>query len=341
VRILAAHPGPHFSVHDVYVGWVEALRELGGQVLEFNLADRLTFYDSALVEVGDTVQKALSAEQAQELAANGLYSALYQTKPDVLLAVSAFFYPAKLLDLARSYGTKVVLLHTESPYEDGRQIRIAGHADLNLINDPTNIEQFRKVARTEYVPHSYRPAIHHPGSGDPKLSADLAFVGTGYQSRIGFFEAMDLDGLDVLLAGNWQQLAESSPLRRFVAHEPDECLDNEQTAEVYRSAAVGMNLYRREAENPALSDGWAMGPREVEMAACGAFFLRNPRGEGDGILSMLPTFTTPAEASDQLRYWLAHPGQRNDLAKKAREAIADHTFTNRAAQMLRWLDKEN
>ncbi|MFD6069440.1 glycosyltransferase family protein [Amycolatopsis lurida] len=338
MRFLAAHPGPQFSVHDVYVGWVEALRELGQQVLDFNLAERLTFYDAALLETPDReLRKAVSAEQAQKLAVNGLYAALYKTRPDVLFAVSAFFYTPELLDLARSYGTKVVLLHTESPYEDGRQLAIAAHADLNLINDPTNIDDFSRVAPTVYVPHSYRPTIHRPGPGNPDLTADLAFVGTGYASRIEFLEQMDLSGLDVLLAGNWQQLDDGSPLRPFVAHDPEECLDNEQTADVYRSAEIGLNLYRLEAEAEHLADGWAMGPREVEMAACGMFFLRDPRPEGDDVLPMLPTFTTAGEASEQLRYWLGRPAERTELAAQARAAIADRTFTHRAADLMRLL----
>ncbi len=41
MRFLVAHPGPGFSVHDVHVGWVEALSELGEQVKAFNLDDRL------------------------------------------------------------------------------------------------------------------------------------------------------------------------------------------------------------------------------------------------------------------------------------------------------------
>lgn len=341
MRILAAHPGPSFSVHDVYVGWVEALRELGHQVLEFNLAERLTFYDAAMLETPDKqLLKAVPTEKAQQLAVNGLYAALYKTRPDVLLLVSAFFYPAELLDLARSYGTKVVVLHTESPYEDGRQLAIAGHADLNLINDPTNLELFAARGRTVYVPHSYRPSAHRPGPVVDKLAADLAFVGTGYASRIAFLEAMDLTGLDVLLAGNWQQLDEDSPLRAAVAHDPDECLDNAQTVDVYRSAAVGLNLYRREAETPELAAGWAMGPREVEMAACGLFFLRDPRPEGDQVLPMLPTFDSPQEAGEQLRYWLARPEARRDVAEAARAAVADRTFTHRAAEMVRLLSTE-
>jgi hypothetical protein len=324
-------------VHDVYVGWIEALRGLGQRVLEFNLSERLTFYDHVMLERDGEPVKALSGEKAQELAVNGLYAALYKTRPDVLLLVSAFFYDDSLMDLARSYGTKVVVLHTESPYEDARQLQVAGHADLNLINDPTNLEIFKTVAPTFYTPHSYRPALHSPGEANQKLAADLAFVGTGYPSRIAFLEAMQLDGLDVLLAGNWQALAEDSPLRECVSHDPEECLDNEQTVEVYRSAQCGLNLYRREAEAAHLSAGWAMGPREVELAACGAFFLRDPRPEGDEVLSMLPTFTNPGDASEKLRYWLARPDQRRDLALKARESIADRTFTTRAVELLRWL----
>jgi spore maturation protein CgeB len=342
VRILAAHPGPSFSVHDVYVGWVEALRELGQHVLEFNLSERLTFYDHVMLERGGQPIKALSGEQAQQLAVNGLFATLYKTKPDVLLLVSAFFYEPALLDLARSYGTKVVVLHTESPYEDSRQLQVAEHADLNLINDPTNLAVFETVAPTKYVPHSYRPGLHTPGPRDPSLAADLAFVGTGYPSRMQFLEAMDLDGLDVLLAGNWQGLSEDSPLRKHISHDVEECLDNEQTVQVYRSAQVGLNLYRREAEADHLTVGYAMGPREVELAATGLFFLRDRRPESDEVLSMLPSFTSPEDAAEQLRYWLAHPGKRWDLARQAREAVADRTFVNRAKDMLGFLEhKEN
>ena len=37
MRILIVHPGPDFSVHDVHVGYVEALRELGVETVEYNL----------------------------------------------------------------------------------------------------------------------------------------------------------------------------------------------------------------------------------------------------------------------------------------------------------------
>lgn len=277
-------------------------------------------------------------EDLIRFAVNGLYADLYRFRPHILLCVSGFFMPARLLETARSYGTRIVVLHTESPYQEDQQLQLAEHADLNVLNDPTNISRY--PAGTIYLPHAYRPTVHHPGPGRPDMACDFAFVGTGYASRVRFLEAMDLTGIDVVLAGNWQSLEERSPLRAHVGHDLADCLDNAQTAQLYRSAKAGLNLYRREADRPELSAGWSMGPREVEAAACGHFFLRDPRGEGDEVLDMLPTFTSPGDASDQLRWWLAHDDEREALASKAREAIADRTFHNHAAQLLRLLDKE-
>lgn len=351
MRWLVTQPGPSWSVHDVYVGWVEALRAAGEQVHTWNLDDRLALYSNAFVEMetlkgpnGEPAfRRALTSDQAVELAVNGLAAALWKLRPDVLLVISGFFIPHEMLEHARRYGTRVVILHTEEPYEVDRELGLAAHADLNLVNDPMHLEAFRAVAPSLYAPHAYRPAIHHPGPGDPEVACDLAFVGTGFGSRRWFFEqlAPAVTDLDVLLAGNWQDLAENSPLRAWIAADaPGHCLDNDRTAQVYRSAQCGINLYRREADDDTVTSGWAMGPREVEMAACGLFFLRDPRPEGDQVLPMLPAFDGPAEAADLLHWYLARPDSRARLASAAREAIEDRTFDNHARQLLRLLDSQ-
>lgn len=340
MRWLACAPGPNFSVQDLHVGYVEALRAAGEKVVEYPLGAALTFYDSVLLPAGSgRFRKALGADQATGLAADRLAGALYKTRPDVLLLTSGFFIDTDVLDIARRDGVCVVAVLTEQPYEHSRELDLATHCDVVLLTDPVNIGDFQQVTRAAWAPHCYRPTIHRPGPTDPVLACDLSFVGTGYASRIAFFERMDLDGLDVLLAGNWGQLDQDSPLRRYVTTGPEDCLDNPDTAEVYRSTRVGLNLYRREAEDGA-AQGWAVGPREIEMAAIGCFFLRDHRPEGDELLPMLPTFTGPEQASDLLRWWLAHPDQRHTAALKAGEAIADRTFDNAAARLLRLLDEE-
>lgn len=336
MRWLLVHPGPHFSVADLYVGYEEALKAAGEKVLSYPLGDALTFYDSVLLEAGPgRFRKALTAAQATDLATDRLAAALYKTRPDVLFIVSGFFVEPALLAQARRDGTIVVTLHTEEPYEHQRELTLAAQADLALLTDPVNLADFQAVTRAEHFGHAYRPAVHHPGEPDPILACDFTFVGTAYPSRLEFLEAMDLEGVDAILGGNWTGLPADSPLRQFTA--TVDCVDNDATADLYRAAKVGMNLYRREGEQVA---GWAVGPREVEMAACGLFFLRDPRGEGDELLPFLPTFTDPVEASAELRWWLTHDDERQTLASKAREAVADRTFDAHAARLLRLLERE-
>lgn len=362
MRWVVAEPGPDFSVLDVHRGWVEALRGHGEHVVDFNLGDRLAFYSNAWIETdraddvdGDggrpvRLRKALDADAATDLAVNGLAATLWKVRPHILFITTGFLVPAGLLDHARRHGTYVIVHHTEEPYEVERELAYAGHADLNLVNDPTHLERFREVAPTLYVPQAYRETVHRPcpdgGRGcHPDYASDFTFIGTGFGSRRWFLEQMAeagaFDGLDTAIAGNWQGVLESSPLRPYLPAQLAECVDNADTVRWYQHTRCGINLYRRErdADHPGLVGGWAMGPREVEMAAAGAFFLRDPRPEGDQVLHMLPAFADPAGAVEVLRWWLAHDDEREKAAQAAREAVADRTFTAHARHLLRLLDK--
>jgi hypothetical protein len=347
VRWLIGHPGPQFSVHDLYQGWTEALRGLGEDVYTFNLDRRLQFYDAACIadedEAGDgaprVFRKAMTREKAIETAAYGILGTAYQCWPDIILLISAFFTPPPLLDMMRGRGHKIVLLHTESPYQDGEQLTRAAHADVSLVNDPANLDRYRELGPAEYMPHAYRETIHHPALPGAAKQWDLSFIGTGFPSRVTFLEQMDLAGLNVHLAGMWMNLPPDSPLRDWTATTDPDCVSNDETAEIYRRSRTGINFYRREGEEAHAGQGWAMGPREVELAACGTWFTRDPRPEGDQVFPMLPTFSGPAEAGDQVRWALAHPQAREKAAAAAREAIADRTFEANARRLLKLLDK--
>lgn len=345
MRWLLVHPGPEFSVQDLYTGWTEALRGLGEQVGELNLNDRLKIYNTALVETGaddghghPQVKQAFTRDEAANLAAQGILSLAYTWWPDVVLLISAFFTPSYLLDILRSRGHKVVILHTECPYQDEQQLERAAHAGLNLVNDPATLEAYRALGPAAYMPHAYRPQVHHPGPGKPELKSDFCFVGTGWPSRVEFFEAMNLDGLDVLLGGPWFDLDDASPLRGWLAHDQGQALDNDQAADIYRSGRAGINFYRQEGDG-GMTPGVACGPREIEQAACGLWFLRDPRPESDELFPMLPAFDGPGDASEKLRWWLARDSQRENAAAQAREAVADRTFDNNARRLLRLLDQ--
>jgi spore maturation protein CgeB len=324
-------------VQDVFDGWVGGLTELGVTTNAFGFDERIDFFTGAhlQLEEGGWV-KAFPDEAGVHLANAMLRQECFDMWPDWLLVVSGFFVSPDTLDIVRSRGIKTAVLFTECPYEDDRQLERAEHCDLAIINDPTNLDRFAEVCDTYFAPHSYRPLVHRPGPARPDWVCDLGMVGTGFPSRVAFLEQVDWDQIAVRLGGLWKTLTDGSPLYPMLLRDPSECMDNTETAVLYRSARAGMNLYRKEAS--ATSVGWAMGPREVEMAASGLFFLREPRGEGDDLFPFLPTFGSPAEFGDLLRWWLANDDARNKAAVCAAEAVEDRTFTNAARRFLQHID---
>lgn len=315
---------------------------MGHDVHEFAMGERLDFFsNSKMKNKKGRYVHAFSEELAGEMALDGLLAHCFKSWPEILFIVSGFYTPPRILQICKARGIKVVLLCTESPYEEDRQLSIArsGCLDAVLLNDPTHISEYQGTAPiVAYQPHCYDPDIHRPGDPVAEWVGDVAWVGTPYPSRIAFMTSVDWTGLDLKLAGNWTKIEDDHPLAPHVIHDREDCFDNPDTVRLYRSVKASFNTYRKEASHPDLVEGWALGPREVETIATGCFLAREARGEGDVLLSMLPTFTEPEELGDLLRWWCTHDTQRQAATVKAYEAIADRTFANSAAQLLNALE---
>ena len=338
MRALIVSPGPEFSVADVYRGWRDGLREAGVDVHEFNLHDIIAVLSKAQMERDGELRNLFDLDGAVEVTFNLLQARLYETWPDLVILVSGFFFDHQLIERIRQTRPhKWVMIHTESPYEDDRQVGLADAVDVNVLNDPMNIDRFREVnPRTIYIPHAHDPKVHHADGRSDRF--DFGFCGTGYPSRIAEFEAVDWHGARVGLGGNWQALDDGSPLVPFLQHDRAVCMPNEETADLYRASNMSANLYRggnvKEAQRPELVDGWAVGPREIELAACGTFFARQSRPEGDDLFPMLPIISGAAELGDVLQWSMTHPDERQAAADAARAAVQDRTFLANAERLL-------
>jgi len=337
MRALVVNPGPNFSVADVARGWARGLADQGVQVRTFELDKLLDYFAYAYTDRNGEIVKAHTETEAIQLAAGQIKAACYDWWPDLVLVVSGFFMYPQLVDIMRDRHRHVVLLCTESPYEDEAQLQKAAWYDGVVLNDPTNLDAFAEVCDGPalYAPHAYDAAVHYRAPA--KHHADVSWIGTCYPSRAAFLEQVDWSGLDVSFGGNFKDAPES--LLRFVGHEPEECVDNDVTAEVYRGSLASFNIYRAET-NGQLSDsadGWAMGPREVEMARCGLWFARQSRPESDEVFPMLPTFSDPQELGDQLRWAIANPEARMMAVERAFAAVEDRTFPNNARALLQAL----
>ena len=148
MRWLLIHPGPDWSVADVFNGWSEALTGLGETVEEYPLDAALRFYNSALAPTGKVLpcgchetRQYLDRDQAARLALDPILAAANRFWPDVILCTSGVLPPAVAPgDPPRPPATRSSSSPRNRPYQDDYQLKVAQYADLTLLNDPVNIE---------------------------------------------------------------------------------------------------------------------------------------------------------------------------------------------------------
>jgi len=327
MRAVVVGPMADYSVADVARGWVSGLRSVGVATAYFDLGTQLEWFIAA-----ESAGERMPLDRARQAVTLNLLAECYRLDPDVVIIITGNDVAPEFIAELRC---RTVLVLTEHPYEAEGQLIAASQMrpTMILVNDPAGSDIYEQVAPTFYIPHAYDSAVHHPGNGDHKW--DACFVGTGFRNRIDFIESVDWSGINLALGGWWAKADETSLAPYLLHDDPTACVDNATTADIYRASRCGFNIYRVDSHGEhSTADGHAIGPRELELAACGAWFARDPRPESDELFPMLPTFADPGELGDVIRWALAHPVERQQAADAARAAIEDRTFANNAKRVL-------
>jgi len=336
MKLLLIHPGASFSTHDVYAGYVAALRGLGVGVVEYRLDGRIDTWGRFL-KSEHRRRKLGPVDDAEVLHRAGmdiLPQAIWHGV-DGVLAVSAMYLRESALALLRKAGVPLALLLTESPYDDSQQGSYCRYADAVFTNERTSVGYLERFCPTvRYLPHAYDPARHRPDLPlDEAVPAhDVVFVGTGFRERRDLLAAVDWSGIDLGLYGQWDRPGKLKPYVR------GGIVPNERAAMLYRRAKIGLNLYRT-------SKGWdgadhidhaeSLNPRAVELAACGVFTISDHRAEVAEVFDgFVPTFADAAELQRLVRYWLDRDEPRRRVAAVNPQLVRHLTFEARARDMV-------
>lgn len=327
MRVLLVHPGASWSTADVEAGLRYGLKHHGVHVIPYRLDQRIGFAQRWLHTMwrhkkkhDPTIDKPRQQDVMYHAGVGALEMALRQ-QVDVVLVVSAMLLHPDVIVMMKRAGLRVVVLFTESPYDEEQELRIAALVDGCWTNERASLPKFQAVNPCAgYLPHGWHPERHFISArsiGDVP-SHDVVFVGSGFAERIKWFNSIDWTGIDLGLYGTWKGLGLSKQVRSAVRGAQ---VSNEMAASLYRRAKIGLNLYRT-------SKGWGRGapqivhaeslsPRAYELAACGVFHLSDARAEvGEVFGDLVPTFSTPTEAAALIRLWL------NDAERRARVAAA-------------------
>lgn len=332
MKILLVHPGASWSTADVETGLRDGLEEHGVEIVRYRLDGRIERAASWLKAAWRKAQRhdatliRPTPADICYLASTDALAVALRHQVDLVLIVSAMFFHPDVVILLQRAGLRVAALFTESPYDLANEVRLAALVDRCWTNERATVGAFPNGS---YLPHAWHPRHHRPGlqPGDMDQPAhDVVFVGSAFPERVAWLEAVDWTGIDLGLYGHWEGLARRSPLRPFVKAGT---VPNPVAAALYRRAAIGLNLYRQ-------ADGaQSLNPRAYELAACGVFHLSDARAEvRERFRDLVPIVDTPDEAGRVIRYWLANPILRADVAAQLPACVASSTWTARAATVL-------
>ena len=349
MRILIVHPGPDYSVSDVYTGIADAMRRTGHEVIKYESGNRLYWAGDYLTYIWRK-QKRQGIDRPKPndldfiyLASQGIIERALRFNVDwVFIVASAWTHP-DVLGMLRTAGIRTAILFTESPYEDDTwQLLRSAEVDACWTNERASVPAFR-----EHNPHSYYwqhaldPARHTAQAEEiGVLAHDVVFVGTGFPERVEMLSAVNWDGIDFGLYGAWEKMGSRHGLRQYLRAGP---IPNATTAALYRAAKVGVNIHRSSVDfrrdSERITGAESMGPRCYELAACGAFFITDYRPEVAEVFGdVIPTFTDAQEMEGLIRYYLAHDDERKERASALPGLVAEHTFDNRVATVFEVLE---
>lgn len=346
MKLLVVHPGASSSTSDVADGLYYGLEHHGVELVRYRLDHRidrshrwLHYNWRRTQKVHPSLERPTTADVFYQAGIGALEMAL-RHQVDCVLVVSAMFLHPDVIILMKRAGLRVVVLFTETPYDQVKELAVAGLVDGCWTSERASIEAFRAVnPRTGYLPHAWHPERHvaGPQPGDEDVAAhDVVFVGTGFYERIAWLNAIDWTGIDLGLYGNWQHLGSRHPLRACVR---GGVVDNARAAALYRRAKIGLNLYRTAVgwakDAPPIDTAESLNPRAYELARCGAFVLSSDRAETlDVFGDLVPTFRNAFEASALIRRWLADDEGRALVQAALPARVAEASWVTRSLDVI-------
>jgi len=350
VKLLLVGPGASWSTADVATGLRYGLKAHGVELVDYALDTRIARSQSWLhynwrqaKKRHPEIAKPNVADVFFQAGGEALIMALWHDVfhgLDGVFLVSGMFVPMDVVLMMKRAHLKVFVLFTESPYDIQKELIMAKHVDGCWTTERSSVEAFRAVnPNSGYLRHAWHPERHRPGvqPGDEQIAAhDVVFVGSAFEERVKWLQAIDWTGIDLGLYGSWDGIHKHHVLHAFIKGKHT---DNAVTAALYRRAKIGLNLYRTSigwgTKAPKITHAESLNPRAYELAACGAFHLSTYRQEVPEVFGdLVPTFTTAPEAESLIRFWLADPAGRARVAEQLPACVAESSWRERATTVI-------
>jgi spore maturation protein CgeB len=127
------------------------------------------------------------------------------------------------------------------------------------------------------------------------------------------------------------------PLLGHLMAEKGRTFDIDDMVRVFCASSINLNLHSANHVTGIDPEPDFVNPRTFELAACEAFQLVDRRQPLPALFAAdeLATFTNAAEMRAQIKWYLARPAERSQMAARARtRVLAEHTYAHRMRRVL-------
>ena len=256
-------------------------------------------------------------------------------RPDVFFIYgSNWILSPATLDRIRRFDTTVAIWEGNLSIIDPVRCACLPKYDVFFAGDSYLVPLLSRVAQ---MPHVYMvgekaaPDIfkHHAFTSDERreFGAEVSFLGSSYPERNRFFEELLDLGVDFRLWGKgWEASPHLAPLTA------DRRVDTIHKSRIYGASTINLDLHAGHQQINGISS------RVFEVLCCGGFALTEYRKDLELFFDIgreIDVFSTPEEAKEKIDHYLAHPDEREAMARLGRDkVVSELTISHAAGRML-------
>lgn len=269
----------------------------------------------------------------------GILAQVEQFEPDLVLALAQAPLNRLSLQKLRKAGVRTAMWFVEDwQVFDYWQAYAPLYDVFAVIQKEPFQEKLAAIGQehSPYLPLAALPEFHRPLRLTPEeereYGADIGFLGAGYPNRRLAFRP--LAGRNFKIWGSdWDGESVLAPC----IQRQGQRIGEEESVKIYNASRINLNLHSSLKTDRLVSHGDFVNPRTFELAGMGAFQLVDRRRLLPELFAEdeLACFDSEAELYEKIDYFLAHPEERAQYSRRARERVlAEHTYVQRMQQLL-------
>ena len=263
--------------------------------------------------------------------------------PDLFFITKGHQIHPDVLDRIRSKGIKIFNFYPDNPfyYENRSYGRLNTskwvYQSFKIYDTFFTFAEYQMdnlrshgCRRVEYLPFARDPELHQPYEGDDDLGpyrCDVSFVGNLDAERISWLNG--LEGHDLKIWGEKKRLPLSEG-HWLCGKIQSSALYGRDFSKAVKMSKISLNLMRQVNVK-------SHNMRTYEIPSCGGFILSLRNEEvtrlfREGIEAAY--FSSAGELSEKIRYYLAHPEEREKIAAAAWEKVRADTYRERVKKVM-------